>query len=1081
MISAQDEQLLTTAHGQGLISKDQEEKVRAIIVRLSRMGIQKAASDVLVEKGYTTSVQLSLLGSERQRKGVAIPGYKVLGKLGEGAMGVVYKARSTTTDKIVAIKVLGKKHSRDPRSLSRFLRESKLTLKLSHPNIVGGVEANSAQGVNYFVMEFIDGESVSDLLEREGVIPEALALEIVLQVASALSHAGAAGLIHRDIKPDNVMIDVQGVAKLCDLGLAKDDSCAAGLTQSGTTVGTPHYISPEQARGRSDLDTRTDIYSLGATLYHMVTGQTPFPDDNPTVVMTKHLGEQPIDPLQLTPGLSRSTGQLIAWMMEKEREKRIQNPKKLIEAATLAKEGKPVRPPTKGVKAVREKKADISTPSANKVVGASAPSKKKKTTPRSAGRSAGKRVSVRALAIAAGSIAAILLIAVTLPFIFSTTGAGGTTSSGSNPNLVTPSAGVLSADTPTIFAVGETPLVSSEETAAQRLEAEAQRALREALSWFDGNKTSYVEARSKFIEVAGKYSGTRGGADAQIEADRVYQLASNEARVVWNRMELEWRDLPDYRERPWNSYFIELDDFEKKFHFLSTFVRNVREKQEQIRGYVSEETADVLFEAQVLASDYKFDEAIEVIDEALDDTLPEFVGALERKREEIIGRSEIANVSRDSTVYRVFWATVEDILITGDFRRALDFTKWIHSDERSISIRAFVEDDIAIVETLLGCTDLVVLKLRTIIEERTPIERDGRREHLIEIMPTNQELKYGGFDHQILVRGAEEGAIFQGRRSFERLSRIQPDEFALLCEEGAKISSEPKAKKALIVAMALVYLEGKPDRFRRAVEYLDDASAIWDVSKIRATAMERWAKELFAKLLADDSLSLDQITEIATILTGELSDTDYMRSDYETRRQVIQRRLETARIANLDQSAGAETEQTEGRSEPPGRRPSRLGRPSRQGAEEEPEEAPDPDSGANPENSGSGRSAPAQPAPAQQGQADPGAIAPAEPAAPQTNAGENFRRGLTRTWVSAVLLQLQATPQQRREIMSSLDTYLDSQEEIMKLPEPEKTEKLTMLLDQWDDFLIETLHQDQLRKLCEIDPEGFGARHPECK
>ncbi len=270
-----------------------------------------------------------------------IPGYELLSKLGEGGMGAVYKGRQVSLDRTVAVKILSPRLAKSPGYTERFLREAHIAAKLNHANIVNVIDTGSTDKYYYMVMEYVEGTTLRQIVKEKGALGEKRALQAIVQVARALAWAHGHGIIHRDVKPDNIMIDVEGTVKLCDLGLARqEDAEAAMLTQSGTMVGTPHYVSPEQARGERDLDGRTDIYSLGATLYHAVTGKPPFGGTSAAVVMTKHLTEQVPWPSEVNPAVSENLGLLIQKMMAKDRNDRYQTAGELIEDIQRVTDGK---------------------------------------------------------------------------------------------------------------------------------------------------------------------------------------------------------------------------------------------------------------------------------------------------------------------------------------------------------------------------------------------------------------------------------------------------------------------------------------------------------------------------------------------------------------------------------------------------------------------------------------------------------------------------------------------------------------------------------------------------------------------
>jgi serine/threonine protein kinase len=259
-----------------------------------------------------------------------IEGYTLLKKLGEGAMGGVFLARQISMDREVAIKILRRELARDQEYVDRFLREARLVAKLEHPNVVRALHAGESRGFYFIVMDYIDGESVKELIDAKVTVPEKQALEIALQVAYALDFAHLKGIVHRDVKPDNILLDAHGSAKLADLGLAKDTSSQSELTQSGTTLGTPHYMSLEQARGEKDIDIRSDICSLGATLFRMVTGRPPFEGPSAGVVIAKRLTEAAPAPCSVNPLVTVPCSKVIEKMMAAEREDRYQAPSEVV-------------------------------------------------------------------------------------------------------------------------------------------------------------------------------------------------------------------------------------------------------------------------------------------------------------------------------------------------------------------------------------------------------------------------------------------------------------------------------------------------------------------------------------------------------------------------------------------------------------------------------------------------------------------------------------------------------------------------------------------------------------------------------
>jgi len=301
--------------------------------------------DVMIELGFVTPNQAERLKTHiKESKAVAtkIPGYKVLGKIGAGAMAFVYKARQLSLNRIVAIKVLPKRFTQNPEYVERFYKEGQAAGKLNHPNIVQAIDVGEAGGYHYFVMEYVEGKTISDDLVSGGVIPEPEALDITIQVAQALKHAHAQGLIHRDVKPKNIMINKQGIVKLADMGLARETTdIETAQSEAGKAYGTPYYIAPEQIRGKLDIDGRADIYGLGATFYHMVTGQVPFMAEDSSDVMRKHLREKLVPPDHINTTLSGGVSEVIEIMMAKKKEDRYKNVEELLLDLEALKNGRP--------------------------------------------------------------------------------------------------------------------------------------------------------------------------------------------------------------------------------------------------------------------------------------------------------------------------------------------------------------------------------------------------------------------------------------------------------------------------------------------------------------------------------------------------------------------------------------------------------------------------------------------------------------------------------------------------------------------------------------------------------------------
>jgi serine/threonine-protein kinase len=270
---------------------------------------------------------------------------RLVKRLGHGATAVVFLARHEVLDVPVAVKVLRKKLSEArPEYSERFLREAKMAARLDHPNIVRVFDCGIEDGYHYMVMDYVDGPSCQSVLDRQdGPMDWREATSIIRQVAEGLAFAAETSVIHRDVKPSNIMIDSRGRARVCDLGLAKLTlKGAVGLTQELHTVGTPNYMSPEQISSSSDLDLRSDIYSLGATFYAMVCGRPPFIGETPMKVIAQHLTAPLLPPRECNPELSPALSSIVAKMMAKSADERYQDYESLCRDLSNLVEGRAV-------------------------------------------------------------------------------------------------------------------------------------------------------------------------------------------------------------------------------------------------------------------------------------------------------------------------------------------------------------------------------------------------------------------------------------------------------------------------------------------------------------------------------------------------------------------------------------------------------------------------------------------------------------------------------------------------------------------------------------------------------------------
>jgi serine/threonine-protein kinase len=485
----------------GFVTVDQVRECLMIQNKMREMGIvPKKLDEILIEKGFMTPAQAQAIdvgeaaaspatppppsespkssSSSKKKKTVQIPGYELTAKIGQGGMGTVYKAYQVSMDRDVAIKILPPRLAKDPTFVERFTREARAVARLNHENIISGIDFGEVSGYYYFVMEFVEGITVRSELRKRGMIDEKESLDIGLQIAHALEHAHHHDMVHRDVKPENIMKTRNGIVKLCDLGLAKDTGGDASVTQTGISVGTPHYISPEQARGEENIDIRTDIYSLGASLYHMVTGTFPFEGPTPAVVMTKHVNEKLEPPIDRNPAISDGMNNLIMKMMAKDKNKRYQTPDDLIEDIHRVMEGEslgPRRPgarrtPARGAKSPQDSHFSI----------------RRAHTPRKSGPPIGIIL-----------VAAVLVLGVVGFLMF---GGGGGAPPGPNPNG--------SSDFPDFSGSSGTTGSSSSGESASNPGDRGRKALQNLETFANDNPTKRNEVYDQYIALVSEFSDT---------------------------------------------------------------------------------------------------------------------------------------------------------------------------------------------------------------------------------------------------------------------------------------------------------------------------------------------------------------------------------------------------------------------------------------------------------------------------------------------------------------------------------------------------------------------------------------------
>jgi len=312
----------------GLVAKaDMEATLRDLKARREQR-LPGSLADVLVARKILAEGEVQYLlcleGGPKPR----LEGFTLQDPVGQGGMSTVFRARDQKSGRTVALKVLSPHLARRPLFVERFQKEARLLIRFEHPNVVKGFELKLIASLHCFAMEFVDGPSVLELIEQGKAFTEEEALDVILQAARAVEYLNSQGIVHRDIKPGNLLVGRGNRIKLCDLGLAREQD--AEEPGEGVTVGTVQYISPEQAQGVSDLDVRADIYSLGVTLYHIVMGEVPFSGEDEREILAKQILESLQSPRAKNRKVSPLMHYFIEKMMAKERDIRYQSPSELI-------------------------------------------------------------------------------------------------------------------------------------------------------------------------------------------------------------------------------------------------------------------------------------------------------------------------------------------------------------------------------------------------------------------------------------------------------------------------------------------------------------------------------------------------------------------------------------------------------------------------------------------------------------------------------------------------------------------------------------------------------------------------------
>jgi serine/threonine protein kinase len=339
MTSVSTTSLVDALHQYRLLEPGRLEELKSLQVRFSD---PKALVGELIRRGWVTPYQANQL-LQGKGKELLLGSHVLLEKLGEGGMGQVFKARNWKLGRVVALKVIRKERMDSPDAVRRFQREVRAAAALSHPNIVHAFDADEIGGIHLLVMEYVEGANdLTRLVKKDGPLPVERACEFIRQAALGLQHASERGLVHRDIKPHNILLSADGkVVKILDMGLARldrlatDDDKSSTMTQEGAIMGTPDYIAPEQAMASHSVDIRADLYSLGCTFYYLLTGKVPFPGGTLLEKVLKHQLNEPKSVEQVRPDVPPRVGAVVRKLMAKKPEDRFQTPVEVAAALGL--------------------------------------------------------------------------------------------------------------------------------------------------------------------------------------------------------------------------------------------------------------------------------------------------------------------------------------------------------------------------------------------------------------------------------------------------------------------------------------------------------------------------------------------------------------------------------------------------------------------------------------------------------------------------------------------------------------------------------------------------------------------------
>ncbi|MCW8130293.1 MAG: protein kinase [Planctomycetota bacterium] len=557
--SARRKKLGEIAVERGLVTPAQVSDALSAQDELQKLGLSERLGTILLKKKAISKDTLTELLREQSGGVKRLGNFEIMEKVGQGAMGVVYKARQISMDRVVALKILARKYATDPQFIERFVKEARAAGQFSHENIVTALDVGFFEPYHYFAMEYVEGKTLRKVLAENGALPEADAVKYTLHIAKALEHALTKNIIHRDVKPENVIVTPHGIAKLLDMGLA----CAAGADaeedetkekQPKKAVGTPHYISPEAARGQEDLDTRADLYSLGCSFYQLLTNATPFEGNDARGIMARHLAEDVPDPRAKRPEIGVGAARIVEKLCARNRDERYPHPTALIEDLQALQAGKPLKHVQAGKGAKGRSSTNTTGPrapiGARGTTGPRTPVQPRGTTgpaspvivgdrtgslsptgPAGTASKAGKPNANNAVLmwVAAGTIAAILVVVL----LVAGSGSNKPPKAESAATHATPEKHAAEAPAPSVpESDAGAPKVDVKAAGPTAREERARQALEAAQGYVKEHPDSFAEAQKLLTQAAAQARGTPsadGAAEALAALQKTWTAAMQEA------------------------------------------------------------------------------------------------------------------------------------------------------------------------------------------------------------------------------------------------------------------------------------------------------------------------------------------------------------------------------------------------------------------------------------------------------------------------------------------------------------------------------------------------------------------------